>query len=64
MDMGTIVMAGTNPEDILSAVKLVVGTKRANLVPDYDVDNVSEHVVKLIHSYKHYVDRFVWRKML
>lgn len=64
MDMGTIIMSGTNPEDVLDAVKLAVGTKRAKIIPDYDVENVSEHIVKLIQSYKHYVDRFVWRKMI
>lgn len=64
MDMGTIIMSGTNPEDVLDAVKLAVGTKRAKIIPDYDVENVSEHIVKLIQSYKHYVDRFVWRKMV
>jgi UDP-N-acetylglucosamine 2-epimerase len=64
MDVGTIVMSGTNPEDVLDAVKLAVNTKRAAMIPDYDVDNVSELVVKIIQSYKHYVDRFVWRKML
>ena len=64
MDLGTIIMSGTNPEDILDAVKLAVSTERAKIIPDYDVENVSEHVVKLIQSYKHYVDRFVWRKMV
>ena len=64
MDVGTIIMSGTNPEDVLDAVKLAVGTKRAKIIPDYDVENVSEHIVKLIQSYKHYVDRFVWRKMV
>ena len=64
MDKGTVIMAGTNPEDILSSVKLATSTKRAGMIPDYDVENVSEHVVKIIQSYKHYVDRFVWRKMI
>lgn len=64
MDMGTIIMSGTNPEDVIDAVKLAVNTKRAKMIPDYNVDNVSEHVVKLIQSYTHYVDRFVWRKRI
>ncbi len=64
MDMGTVIMSGTNPEDVMEAVKLAVSTERARIIPDYDVENVSEHVVKLIQSYKHYVDRFVWRKMI
>ena len=31
-------------------------------VPDYLDENVSDKVVKLIQSYTHVVDRFVWRK--
>ncbi len=64
MDVGTIIMSGTNPEDVCNAVKLSVGTARAPMIPDYEVENVSEHIVKLIQSYTHYVDRFVWRKMI
>ena len=64
MDVGTVIMSGTNPEDVVSAVKLAVSTKRAPIIPDYNVDDVSEHVVKLIQSYVHYVNRFVWRKII
>lgn len=64
MDVGTIIMSGTNPEHVIDAVKIAVGTQRASIIPDYDVENVSEHVVKLIQSYTHYVNRFVWRKMV
>jgi len=64
MDVGTIMMSGTNPEDVIKSVEIAVGTKRASIIPDYDVVNVSEHVVKIIQSYQHYVDRFVWRKMI
>jgi len=64
MDVGTVIMSGTNPEDILRSVQIAVDTKRAAMIPDYQVENVSEHIVKIIQSYKHYVDRFVWRKMI
>jgi UDP-N-acetylglucosamine 2-epimerase (non-hydrolysing) len=64
MDVGTIVMSGTSPKDIVDAVRLAVSTHRAPPIPDYEVTNVSEHIVKLIQSYTHYVDRFVWRKMI
>lgn len=64
MDVGTVIMSGTNPEDVLQAVKVATSLKPAPMIPDYDVENVSEHVVKLIQSYTHYVNRFVWRKMV
>ena len=32
------------------------------LVSDYDVPNVSDKVVRIIHSYTDYVNRIVWHK--
>ncbi|MFN8790930.1 MAG: non-hydrolyzing UDP-N-acetylglucosamine 2-epimerase [Bdellovibrionales bacterium] len=64
MDVGTVLLSGVDPEDVLDAVKLAVNTRRAAIVPDYDVENVSEHMVKLIQSYTHYINRFIWRKTL
>lgn len=64
MDVGTLIMSGTKPEDISSAVQVATSTPIASVVPDYQVDNVSEKIVKLILSYTHYVNRFIWRKEL
>lgn len=64
MDVGTLIMSGTKPEDIVAAVQVATATKTASIVPDYQVENVSEKVVKLILSYTHYVNRFIWRKEL
>ncbi len=64
MDQGTLIMSGTEPSAILAAVQLATTTKRGAMIPDYDVTNVSEHVVKILQSYVHYVNRYVWRKQL
>jgi UDP-N-acetylglucosamine 2-epimerase (non-hydrolysing) len=39
------------------------GDERARrIVPDYNVPNVSEKVVRIIYSYTNYVNRVVWHK--
>lgn len=67
MDEGTLIMAGLESQDILDAIKIVTGQwqeKRdvVHLVKDYDVDNVSQKVVRIIVSYVDYVRRTVWKK--
>ena len=64
MDVGTVIMSGTDPKDIVDSIKVATSTKLAPIIPDYNVENVSEHILKIIMSYTHYVDRFVWRKKL
>lgn len=67
MDEGTLVMAGLYKDEILDAIKVVTtqmgsGEDLLKTVEDYDVDNVSKKVVRIILSYKSYVNRTVWRK--
>lgn len=67
MDEGTLIMAGLRAEDVCAAIDCVVGQTAAQpgpirTVPDYDVDNVAEKVVRIIMSYTGYVNRTVWRK--
>ncbi len=62
MDAGTLIMSGTNPNDILAAVKASVSMSKPADIPDYENANVSEQVLKIILSYVHYVNRFVWHK--
>lgn len=64
MDAGTLIMSGTSPKDILSAVKAAVAMSKPADIPDYDNAKVSEQVLKIILSYVHYVNRFVWHKTI
>jgi len=69
MDEGVLVMSGLAPQRVLQAIELVVahhagGGRPFRLVADYDVDNVSRKVVRIILGYIDYVNRFVWRKEL
>lgn len=65
-DEGTLIMAGYEKQRLLKAVEVVTTQhkqgKKSKLVADYDVENVSQKVVKIIFSYTEYVNEFVWRK--
>ena len=65
MDEGTVIMSGLRPESVVAAVRVAVahyakGGRPFRLLPDYDVDNVSLKVARIIMSYTEYVNRTVW----
>jgi UDP-N-acetylglucosamine 2-epimerase len=67
MEEGAVMMTGLRPECVLDALKVLeaqpIGEESAlRIVPDYNVPNVSEKVVRIIHSYTNYVNRIVWHK--
>ncbi|MDP2026019.1 non-hydrolyzing UDP-N-acetylglucosamine 2-epimerase [Sulfuriferula sp.] len=67
MDEGTLIMAGLLSEDVLDAIRIVTEqlTENSNLVRlvgDYDADNVSKKVVRIIVSYVDYINRTVWKE--
>jgi UDP-N-acetylglucosamine 2-epimerase (non-hydrolysing) len=67
MDEGTLIMCGLKRERVIEAVETVTAQHREDArqfrtVPDYDVDNVSKKVVRIILSYIDYVNRTVWYK--
>ncbi len=67
MDEGTLIMAGLLREDILDAIKIVTEQLTENrnvvhLVTDYNVDNVSKKVLRIIVSYVDYINRTVWKE--
>ena len=66
LDKGTVVIGGITEKDIVQAVDLSRNMKKNNektyLADDYQDDNVSVKVVKLILSYAKIIDDVVWRK--
>ena len=69
MDEGTLVMAELSKESVLIAIDIVTSQSAESargfrMVPDYNVDNVSKKVVRIIVSYIDYVNRTIWSKGL
>lgn len=67
MDEGTLIMTGLKSDLVLHAID-VVTTQAAEkerafrVVADYDVDNFSQKVLRIIMSYTPYINRTVWHK--
>jgi UDP-N-acetylglucosamine 2-epimerase (non-hydrolysing) len=60
-------MCGLKPERMLESVAIVgahalSGDRPFRMIPDYEADNVSKKMVRIIMSYTDYVNRTVWRK--
>ena len=67
MDEGTLIMSGLKSEDILSGIDIVTQQCKENkdvvyMVDDYNTDNVSKKVVRIIISYIDYINRTVWKR--
>ncbi len=67
MDEGTLIMSGLKRERVMQAVEIVVRQhsqcqRVARLVPDYDVEQVSKKILRIIASYVDYINRTVWYK--
>jgi len=66
MDEGTLIMSGLNKERIIESIEIVSNQdkngSKPKIVQDYNVDNVSKKVTRIILSYIDYVNRTVWKK--
>ena len=65
MDEGTLIMSGLKSERILESIEVVTKQHKKmspQIIKDYDVDNVSIKVTRIILSYIDYVNRTVWKK--
>lgn len=69
MDEGTLIMCGLQVERVIESIEVVIsqasiGQRCFRLVPDYDIDNVSKKMLRIILSYTDYINRTVWKKHL
>lgn len=66
MDVGTLVMSGLAVDRVLESIDLIRRHRdegrRFAIAPDYEANDVSAKVVRVIVSYTDYVNRTVWRK--
>ena len=64
MDVGAVIMSGLKKERVLSSIDMAVESIKKPVLPikDYESNNVSSHVVKVIQSYTDFINRTVWRK--
>jgi UDP-N-acetylglucosamine 2-epimerase len=67
MDEGTLVMSGLRSEHVLKSIEVVLahhreGARAFRAVPDYEPDNVSKKIVRIILSYVGYVNRYTWHR--
>ena len=66
MDEGVLIMSGLKAESVLDAVRVVIAQHEKSgtrLVDDYQVENVSQNVLRCVLSYVDYVNRVVWSKL-
>ena len=67
MDETTVIMSGLNKNRVIDAVEVATAHNSQDIrvikpVKDYEADNVSKKVLRIILSYVDYVNRTVWHK--
>ena len=66
MDEGTLIMSGLKKDRVIEAINVITKQhtfeRPMKLVKDYDTENVSMKVLRIILSYTDYINRTVWHK--
>ena len=67
MEEGSVMMVGLNIDRIDQAISILAdqarnGDRTLSLVKSYSSSNVSDKVLRIIHSYTDYVNHVVWKK--
>jgi len=69
MDEGVLIMSGLNKDRVIEAIQVVTTQHNSENrvmkpVEDYETDNVSKKVLRIILSYTDYINRTVWHKTI
>ncbi|MFB9159910.1 non-hydrolyzing UDP-N-acetylglucosamine 2-epimerase [Chromobacterium violaceum] len=64
---GSVMMVGLDLNQVLQGLEILKNQPRGaqrllRKVSDYDIPNVSEKVLRIIHSHTNYVNRTIWKK--
>lgn len=67
LDEGTLIMCGLKMERVVESIDIVTrqfsrDIRQFRLIQDYDTENVSKKVLRIIISYTDYINRTVWYK--
>ncbi len=67
MEETSVVMTGLSIDRIFQSIDFLQAQPRGEerllkLVKDYDINNVSDKVLRILHSYTDYINRVVWKK--
>jgi UDP-N-acetyl-L-fucosamine synthase len=67
MEEAAVMMVGLEVERVQQALAILSGQARGaqrdlRQVADYSMPNVSDKVLRIIHSYTDYINRVVWKK--
>ncbi|MEE3508682.1 UDP-N-acetylglucosamine 2-epimerase (non-hydrolyzing) [Pseudomonas sp. 10C3] len=67
MEEAAVMMVGLEVERVLQALHILESQARGDerslcLVDDYSMPNVSDKIVRIVHSYRDYVMRTVWKR--
>ena len=67
MEETSVMMTGINQDRIIQAMEVLLFQKKnqnrtLNIVQDYDIDNVSEKILRIIISYTDYIKKNIWKE--
>jgi UDP-N-acetylglucosamine 2-epimerase (non-hydrolysing) len=64
---GVLIMTGFNSDRIIQSINILCQEsdskeRKIKIVSDYEPDNVSEKILRIIYSYTDFINRVVWKK--